>query len=69
VSLTSHWLVTVGSTPKTLLFVMVLHANSFDFIRGPLKLGLKYVGYPNHRLPALGIVLVNSFGPKEGLSG
>jgi hypothetical protein len=48
---------------------MVLHAKSFDFLRVPLKLGLKYVGHPNHRPPALGIVLVYSVGPKEGLSG
>jgi hypothetical protein len=48
---------------------MVLHAKSFDFLRGPLKLGLKYVGHPNHRPLALGTVLVYSVVPKEGLSG
>jgi hypothetical protein len=48
---------------------MVLHAKSFDFLRGPLKLGLRYVSHPNHRPPALGIVLVYSVGPKEGLFG
>jgi hypothetical protein len=58
VSLTSRWLVTVGSAPKPLLFIMVLHAKSFDFLHGPLKLP-----------PALGTVLVYSVGPKEGLSG
>jgi hypothetical protein len=47
---------------------MVLHAKSFDFLRGPLKLGLKYVGRPNHRLSALGTVFVYSVEPKEGLS-
>jgi hypothetical protein len=68
VSLTSRWLAAVGSAPKPLLFAMVLHAKSFDFLRGPLKLGLKYVGRPNHRPPALGTILVYSVGPKEGLS-
>jgi hypothetical protein len=48
---------------------MVLHAKSSDFLRGPLKLGLKYVGRPNHRPSALGSVLVYSVGPKESLSG
>jgi hypothetical protein len=48
---------------------MVLHAESFDFLRGPLKLGLKYVGRPNYRPSALGTVLVYSVGPKEGLYG
>jgi hypothetical protein len=59
----------VGSTPKPLLFAMVFHAKSFDFLHGPLKLGLKYVGRQNHRPSALGLVLVYSVGPKEGLSG
>jgi hypothetical protein len=58
----------VGFTPKPLLFAMVLHAKSFDFLCAPLKLGLKYVGHPNHRSLALGIVFVYSVGPKEGLS-
>jgi hypothetical protein len=48
---------------------MVLRPKSFDFLRRPLKLGLKYVGHPNHRLPALGIVLVYSVGSKEDISG
>jgi hypothetical protein len=61
-------MVTMGSAPKPLLFEMVLHAKSCDFLRGPSKLGLKYVGCPNHRLPTLGIVFVYSVGPKEGLS-
>jgi hypothetical protein len=47
---------------------MVLHAKSFGFLRGPLKLGLKYVGGPDHHPPALGMVFVYSVGPKEGLS-
>jgi hypothetical protein len=47
-----------GVHPKPLLFAMVLHAKSFDFLDGPLKLGLKYVGCPNHRPSTLGIVLV-----------
>jgi hypothetical protein len=59
----------VGSAPKSLLLAMVLHAKSFDFLRGPLKLGLKYMGCPNHRPLVLGIILVYSIGPKEGFSG
>jgi hypothetical protein len=47
---------------------MVLHAKSFDFLYGPLKLGLKYVGRPNHRPLDLGTVFVYSVGPKEGFS-
>jgi hypothetical protein len=46
---------------------MVLHAKSFDFLRGPLQLGLKYVGHPNHRPPAFGTIFVYSVGPKDGL--
>jgi hypothetical protein len=57
-SLTSHWLVAVGSTPKPFLFASVLNAKPFDFLRGPLKLGMKNVGCPNHRPLALGIVCV-----------
>jgi hypothetical protein len=52
----------------SLLFAMVLHAKSFDFLHGSLKLGLKYVGHLNHRPPALGTILVYFVGPKEGLS-
>jgi hypothetical protein len=48
---------------------MVLHTRSFDFLRGPLKLGSKYVGRPNHRPLALGIVLMYSVGPKKAFLG
>jgi hypothetical protein len=58
----------VGFALKPLLFALVLHAKPFDFLCGPLKLGMKYVGRPNHRPPALGIVFVCSVGPKEGFS-
>jgi hypothetical protein len=57
-----------GVRPKPLLFVMVFHAKPFNFLCEPLKLGLKYVGCPNHRPLALGMVLIYSVGPKDGLS-
>jgi hypothetical protein len=56
-----------GFIPKSLLFASVLYAKPFDFLRGPLKLGMKYVGRPNRHSPALGIVFVCSVGPKRGL--
>jgi hypothetical protein len=59
----------VGSIPKPLLFALVLHAKPFNFLRGPLKLGMENVGSPNHRSSALGIVFVYSIGPKRGLFG
>jgi hypothetical protein len=42
----------VGFVPKPLLFISVLHAKPFDFLRGPLKLGMKYWVVPIavHRL-------------------
>jgi hypothetical protein len=58
----------VGSAPKPLLFAMVFHAKSFNFLCGPLKLGLKQVGCLNHRPLALSTVLMYSVGPKEDLS-
>jgi hypothetical protein len=45
------------------------HAKSFDFLCGPLKLGLKYVGCSNHRPPALGTVLMYLLGPRKAFLG